>query len=87
MPPKIVGLQDATQYGVEPRLYMQVAEVVRRRIDCGHLKPGDTVSITDLRKEYGISRQTGGKGLSLLCKEGRLKLWPGHGYTVQRASR
>jgi GntR family transcriptional regulator len=87
MPAKIAHLEGAEQVGVEPRLYMQVAEVVRRKIDSGELKPRDPVSITELRNQYGISRQTASKGLGLLCEEGRLKRWPGHGYTVQRASK
>lgn len=84
MPHKVAHHLSAEQIGVEPRLYIQLAEVVRRKIEGGQLKPGDPVSITNLTKEYGIARQTVSKGLSLLCEEGRLKLWPGHGYNVQR---
>jgi GntR family transcriptional regulator len=86
MPPETAHLQGADQAYVEPRLYMQIAQIIRRKIDSGDLKPGDPVSITDLKGQYGISRQTVSKGLILLCEEGRLKRWPGHGYAVQRAS-
>jgi DNA-binding GntR family transcriptional regulator len=85
MPARIARLQGADQADVEPRLYMQIAQVVRRKIESGDLKPGDPVSITDLKEQHGVSRQTASKGLILLCEEGRLKRWPGHGYAVQRA--
>jgi DNA-binding GntR family transcriptional regulator len=82
MPLKITELRNSEQPGVEPRLYMQVAEVVRRKIDSGELKSGDAVSIANLKEAYGVSRDTASKGLCVLCKEGQMKRWPGIGYVV-----
>jgi DNA-binding GntR family transcriptional regulator len=82
MSSKIAELRDPEQSGIEPRLYMQVAEVVRRRIDTGELKSGDAVSIKNLKEECGVSRETASKGLCVLCKDGQMKRWPGIGYVV-----
>jgi DNA-binding GntR family transcriptional regulator len=85
VPPTILHLENTGQPGVQPCLSMQISEVIRREIDEGDLKPGETVSITKLTKKYGISRRTASRGLRLLGEEGRLRCWPGYGYTVQRA--
>ena len=84
MSAKIVPLQGDEQAIADPRSYMKIAESVRRMINTGDLKPGDPVPIGDLSNEHGMARQTVSKGLALLCEEGRLKRWPGHGYIVQR---
>jgi DNA-binding GntR family transcriptional regulator len=83
MPPNIAELRSPEEPEIEPRLYMQVARAICRKIESGELKPGDTVSIADLMEKYGVARQTASKGLRVLCKEGRMNRWPGVGYTVQ----
>ncbi|WP_067178621.1 GntR family transcriptional regulator [Microtetraspora niveoalba] len=40
-------------------VYKQIAEIIRRRIDNGELKPGDVVpSEAELEAEYGVARMT-----------------------------
>ena len=73
------------ELGTDPRRYARIAAAVRRQIDDGTLKPGDTVPIGPLTRQHGVARRTAASGLRLLETEGRLKRYPGHGYTVQHA--
>lgn len=66
----------------DPRLYMQVAKALRDQIRDGRLKPGHTISIRNLCQETGYSRQTAGKSLRLLEREGLIFRVPGLGYHV-----
>jgi DNA-binding transcriptional regulator YhcF (GntR family) len=77
-------LPESADHGdFEPRSYIRIADLVRRKIEDGELKPGDTVRVASLAEEFGVTRPTVGRGLGLLVEEGRLKRWPGHGYIIQ----
>ena len=66
----------------DPRRYARVAADVRRQIDDGTLKPGDTVPAVPLARQHGVDPHTAVKGLRLLAEEGRLRRYPGIGYAV-----
>ena len=68
---------------LEPRKYMQLANMLRQNIHDGTLAPGDRVpSITDLSAERGWARQTCAQALHALEDEGLLQLVPGLGYHI-----
>jgi GntR family transcriptional regulator len=67
----------------DPRPYMRIAAAIRRQTEDGTLKPGDTVPISALARQHGVARNTASRALRLLETEGRLKCYPGYGYTVQ----
>jgi DNA-binding GntR family transcriptional regulator len=68
----------------DPRLFMQVASELRDQIRDGRLKPGRKLpSIGTLTQETGSSRQTIGRALRLLEREGLLARVPGLGYFVE----
>ena len=55
----------------DPRAYMQVAHRLREQIEDGRLKPGDPMpSINQICGEMSRSRQTVGKALRFLEREG-----------------
>jgi DNA-binding GntR family transcriptional regulator len=67
----------------DPRLYVKVAASVRARIQAGELTAGCPVpSIGSMQRESGCSRQTCGKALRLLERQGLLQRIPGLGYHV-----
>jgi DNA-binding GntR family transcriptional regulator len=67
----------------DPRLYVKLAAGVRARIQAGELAVGRPVpSIGSLQQETGCSRQTCGKALRLLERQGLLQRIPGLGYHV-----
>jgi DNA-binding transcriptional regulator YhcF (GntR family) len=67
----------------DPRLYVRTANEVRAQIEDGSLKPGDHVpSITALSQQTGRSRQTIGKALQRLERDGLLRRVQGRGYFV-----
>jgi DNA-binding GntR family transcriptional regulator len=68
----------------EPRAYRRLAGIIRERIMDGTVKPDDFVSITDLRTEFGVARQTAAKSLTILVEEGLLIRYTGYGYRVTR---
>jgi GntR family transcriptional regulator len=73
---------------VDPRPYVRLAVMVRKRIAEGELEPGDpTPTITRLVQEHGHTRQTCAKALRLLEDEGLLYRVPGFGYYVAAAGR
>lgn len=68
---------------IDPRAYMQVTAYVREQIATGSLAPGDSVpSIGALVYETGRSRQTIGKAMRLLEREGLVVKYAGLGYYV-----
>jgi DNA-binding GntR family transcriptional regulator len=67
----------------DPRPYVRMAADVRRKINEGIIKPSDSVTIAQLRKEHGHARQTCIKTLRLLAAEGLLRWYPGVGYYVR----
>jgi len=65
--------------------YLQVAGILRARIQSGQYAPGQRVpSINDLTSEYGIARTTAGKALRVLINEGLAYVSPGMGVYVRR---
>jgi DNA-binding GntR family transcriptional regulator len=65
----------------DPRAYRQVAAYVREQIADGGLAAGDSVpSISALVRKTGRSRQTVGKAMQLLEREGSVVKYPGLGY-------
>jgi DNA-binding transcriptional MocR family regulator len=68
---------------VDPRLYVRVAEMLRRQIEDGALSAGSPApSITTLVREHGHSRRTCGTAMRLLEREGLLVRIAGLGYYV-----
>jgi GntR family transcriptional regulator len=66
----------------DPRKWVQVADSLRAQIDAGELKPGDRVSIRNESRKRAVNKQTVTKAARELAAEGRLLLFPGHGYIV-----
>jgi DNA-binding GntR family transcriptional regulator len=65
----------------DPRLYVRLAARLRGQILAGEVAPGQRVpSITVLSEELGCARQTCGKAVRLLEREGLLVFVPGLGY-------
>jgi DNA-binding GntR family transcriptional regulator len=62
---------------------MRLAALIRERIADGRLNPGGQLpSIAALRREQGHSRQTVGKAMHVLEREGLIYRVPGLGYYV-----
>jgi DNA-binding GntR family transcriptional regulator len=68
----------------DPRVYVQLATIIRNEINDGTRKPGSVISITILHEQYKLARQTCSKALRLLAGEGQVKRWTGYGYHVSR---
>jgi DNA-binding GntR family transcriptional regulator len=66
----------------DPRAYTLIARVLRADIAAGKLAPGDRLAIGELQARFGGARQTTGRALRLLEREGLLWRVPGHGYHV-----
>jgi DNA-binding GntR family transcriptional regulator len=82
----MADLTKASPPGRKLRLWEQLACSVRQQVDDGTLKPGDLVVIGRLLREHGLkTRETAGRALRLLEREGRLRQFPGYGYVVQHA--
>jgi DNA-binding GntR family transcriptional regulator len=69
----------------DPRRYMQLAAALRVQIADGtYEKDARIPSIRELCADYQLSRQTAGKALRLLEREGLIHRVPGLGYHVSR---
>lgn len=67
----------------DPRLYVRLAALLRKQIANGVFTDGGRLpSINDLCDEYRLSRQTAGKALRMLEREGLIHRVPGLGYHV-----
>lgn len=66
----------------DPRKWVRIADDLRRRMDVGELKPDARVSIKRESQAGGVAKSTVAKAVRLLAGEGRLRLYPGHGYIV-----
>ena len=75
-------MTETTRITVDPRLYVRVAEDVRKKIGDGVLAAGDAVLIGRIARECGASRQTVSKALRSLERDGVLKQYPGMGFYV-----
>ncbi|MEU3453219.1 GntR family transcriptional regulator [Micromonospora sp. NPDC006766] len=66
---------------------MQLAELLRQRIEAGDLEPGSALpSEARLTQEYGIGREAVRMGISLLRSEGLVRTVRGHGSYVREAT-
>jgi GntR family transcriptional regulator len=64
-------------------MYLQVAAVVRHRIESGHWKEGDQISTAvELMDEFGVARVTIQQAVRILQEEGLLSAFPGRGTFV-----
>lgn len=69
-------------------LYVQVAAVMRQRIDSGHWAEGEKIStLEELEKEFAVARVTIRQGIDLLRKDGLLDARPGRGTFVSGRSK
>jgi GntR family transcriptional regulator len=67
-------------------LYLQVAAVLRRRIEDGHWSAGEKIStIEELQVEFGVARVTVRQAVELLEKEGLVRREQGRGTFVAAA--
>jgi GntR family transcriptional regulator len=61
-------------------LYLQVASVMRRRIDAGYWQPGQKIStLEELEREFEVARVTVRQAIDLLREEGLLRCQQGRG--------
>src|SRR5262245_39922318 len=68
--------------------YVQIADLLGRRIDDGNYPPGSALpSEPDLAQELGVSRVPLNKAVSLLRSSGQVKVRRGSGTFVRRLSR
>ena len=64
-------------------VYVQVAEILRARIESGKLQPDRPVpSESQLQQEFGIARGTARKGIALLREQGMIVTVRGRGSFV-----
>jgi GntR family transcriptional regulator len=67
-------------------VYVQVAEILRARIESGELRPDRPVpSETQLQQELGVARGTARKGIALLREQGLVVTVRGRGSFVSPA--
>jgi hypothetical protein len=59
-----------------------IADRIRARVDAGELKPDDQVFIADEARSWNVTRKTAALALRAVARDGRLRLYPGHGYIV-----
>lgn len=65
--------------------YLQVAAIIRARIERGELAEGDPIpSRLEIQAEYGVARDTAAKALRVLVNEGLVVVVPGRGARVAR---
>ena len=66
-------------------LYIQVATMLRRRIEEGHWAPGDKIStLEELQEEFQVARVTVRQAVELLEKEGLVRRQQGKGTFVSQ---
>ena len=64
-------------------VYVQVAEILRARIESGQLRPDRPVpSESQLQQEFGVARGTARKGIALLREQGLVITVRGRGSFV-----
>ncbi|MER7168304.1 GntR family transcriptional regulator [Micromonospora sp. NPDC000207] len=77
---------------IDPRshtpVYVQLAELLRRRVESGDLQPGSLLpSESHLSQEYGIGRDAVRAAIALLRSEGVMTTTKGRGTWVREAPR
>ena len=76
-------MSSGTPVQLDPRAYARIAGMLREMISSQVLLPGSPApSITSLCREQGHARQTCGRAMRLLEREGLLRRIPGLGYFV-----
>jgi GntR family transcriptional regulator len=64
-------------------LYLQVASVMRQRIEAGHWRPGQKIStLVELEEEFQVARVTVRQAVDMLSKDGLLDCQQGRGTFV-----
>ncbi|MFF0306447.1 GntR family transcriptional regulator [Streptosporangium sp. NPDC004379] len=67
----------------DTHLYLQIAEIIRKRISAERLSPGEHVaSEADIKREFGVARTTARRALRLLREEGLVYALQGEGTFV-----
>jgi DNA-binding GntR family transcriptional regulator len=66
----------------DPRLYMQVYELLSAQIRDGSLPPGSRLNIGLLADQQEVSRPTVAHALRVLEADGKVTRYPGVGWTV-----
>lgn len=66
--------------------YLQLADIIRRRIADGDIEIGRRIpSMTELEAEFGLARNTIKKAFDVLKAEGLVEAEPGRGLFVVKA--
>ena len=66
-------------------LYLQVASVMRRRVEGGHWRPGQKIStLEELEREFEVARVTVRQAIDLLREEGLLRCEQGRGTFISK---
>jgi DNA-binding GntR family transcriptional regulator len=65
----------------------QVADQIRERIRTGRLTPGHRLVVSELTREFGVSRGPAREALSRLETEGLIEITPNRGAAVRQMSR
>ena len=84
-PRRCANMYPMVDHGSATPLYVQLADVLTRKIENGDYAPGQRLpSADDLAEEYDIAPNTALKGLQLLRERGRAEMSPGRGTYVRR---
>ena len=75
-------MPETTRVVTDPRMYVQITEDLRDKLNSGVIAAGDAVSIGRLSGEWGTTRQTVSKALRTLEADGLLRRYPRYGYYV-----
>jgi DNA-binding GntR family transcriptional regulator len=68
----------------DPRIFVYVANQIRRRITSGEFTPGKPLPLIDeFCQQYACSRQSAGRALKMLESTGWVVRWRGKGYFVE----
>ena len=73
-------MTETTRVMPDPRMWVRITDDLRQKLTSGTIAAGDTVSITQLSKQWGTSRQTAAKALQALERDGLVRRYPGLGY-------
>jgi DNA-binding GntR family transcriptional regulator len=74
---------NASAFGSDPRLYVQISNTLRGQIEDGTFKPGDSLpSLSVLAESFAVGRQTAQHAMRVLADEGLVNLVPRYGYYV-----
>lgn len=73
-------MTEVSQVTSDPRLWVRIAEDLRRKITGGDIKTNCHVSIGEVSQEWGACRSTVSKALRALESDGLVRRYPGHGW-------